>query len=156
VRTWASSIASCGFRLGETFWIDDGSSGWSLDPEKGWELELGEGLEGHIDGQELATLPAVGTTDVERRANRALVWIEQSQFAVDPTIAMLFLFFALEAILGNSSEGLKGPRLALRRAVLGAATADQFTHPTSTLLLYDVVRSNAVTARRSRPSRIPT
>lgn len=32
----------------------------------------------------------------------------------------VFLFFGLEAILGDRSEELKGESLALRRAVLGA------------------------------------
>ena len=57
---------------------------------------------------------------------------------------MLFLFFALEAILGDKSEDLKGRRLALRRAVLSHRMAGHFSLPYDTYLLYDKVRSTAV------------
>jgi Zn-dependent alcohol dehydrogenase len=50
-----------------------------------------------------------GRNDVERRANTALRWFEQAQLAGDPLMEVLFCFTALEAILGDTSEGLKAP-----------------------------------------------
>ncbi len=60
----------------------------------------------------ISTLPASGGTGVEQSANRALEWFERAQLATDPLIELLYLFFALEAILGDTSEGLKGEQLA--------------------------------------------
>ena len=57
---------------------------------------------------------------------------------------MLFLFFALESILGNKAEGLKAHSLALNRAMLGLIVDGGFAHPARTYLLYDEVRSAAV------------
>ena len=57
---------------------------------------------------------------------------------------LLYLFFALEAMLGDKSEGLKAPALAVRRAIRGLVTRDGFIHPARTYLLYDEVRSAAV------------
>jgi hypothetical protein len=57
---------------------------------------------------------------------------------------MLFLFFALESLLGDKSEGLKAAGLAFRRAMLSIATTERFAHPDRMLLLYDRVRSAAV------------
>jgi hypothetical protein len=56
----------------------------------------------------------------------------------------LFLFFALEGILGDKSEGLKAHGLAFRRAMLGIATRGQFVDPNRIFYLYDRVRSAAV------------
>ena len=57
---------------------------------------------------------------------------------------MLSLCYALETLLGDSDPGQKGPRLAVRRATLGAITSGQFQHPMEVILLYDEVRSSAV------------
>jgi hypothetical protein len=63
---------------------------------------------------------------------------------VDPISKLLYLFFALEAILGDKSEGLKGAGLAVRRALLGLLVNGGFSHPARTFVLYDNVRSAAV------------
>lgn len=132
------------FRLDESFWFEDGLGGWSLHPEKGWELDLHESLLPYATEPRIATLPAVPRNEIERRANRALVWIEQAQLVVDPLAGVLSLFYALETLLGDSEPGQKGPRLAVRRATLGAITSGQFQHPMEVILLYDEVRSSAV------------
>jgi DNA-binding transcriptional ArsR family regulator len=62
----------------------------------------------------------------------------------DPVNSLLFSFFALEAMLGNSAEGLKAHGLGYRRALLGRATRGSFPDPDSVYLLYDRVRSAAV------------
>jgi len=64
----------------------------------------------------------------------------------------LYLFFALEAILGDRSEGLKAPALAIRRALLGWLVTSGFSHPSRTFLLYDDLRSAAAVHGEAPPS----
>ena len=132
------------FRLGVGYWFSDTASGWQRRPEEGFPFELTEKLVHVALSPAIATLPPVGRTDVERCANLALGWFEQAQFAVDPLMRLLFLFFALEAILGNKAEGEKARGLAIRRAILGHKTGEGFSHPGRIYLLYDEVRSVAV------------
>lgn len=132
------------FRLGESHWFDDRRSGWSVQPDQGWELELHESLLEYATGPRIATLHFQARNDIERRASRALVWIEQFQLSVDPLIGVLSLFYALETLLGDRDGGQKGPRLSLRRATLGAIVRESFQHPIDVVVLYDEVRSRAV------------
>jgi hypothetical protein len=84
---------------------------------------------------ELATSPPIaelrehGSNEVERRASRALQWWERSFVATDPMIKIVFLFTALEAILGNNSEGIKSEDLAMHRAALSEALNEGFSTP---------------------------
>jgi hypothetical protein len=140
------------FRLGPVWWFDDTiRAGWTSPAEEGWELELDEALLGHASSQQISTLPAKPNNDVERRAERALEWFEKGQLAVDPIVKLLYLFSALEAILGDRSEKLKASALAVRRAMLGLLTSGGFAHPSRTYLLYDEVRSYAVHGEAPRP-----
>jgi hypothetical protein len=132
------------FQLGPSVWFDDDASGWTKAPGQGWELTLTDDLARVATSQPISSVPEVPTTDVERRAELALRWYDRAQLAIDPIDRLLYLFFALEAILGDKSEGLKAPALAVRRAMLGLLTTGHFTHPTRTFLLYDEVRSAAV------------
>lgn len=132
------------FRLGEAVWFDDRASGWRRRQEAGSVLELDDELLRQATSQEISTLPELPTNDLERRVDLALRWFERAQLAVDPMIELLYLFFALEAILGDKSESLKAPALAIRRATLGLLVSDGFMHPARTYLLYDEVRSTAV------------
>jgi hypothetical protein len=132
------------FRVGYVYWFEDTLAGWTTPPEEGWELELDDQLLTKARRVPVFRLPPNPRNEVERRALLALKWFEQSQLAVDPIMELLFGFSALEAILGNKSEGLKGNALALRRAVLGLRTRGHFRHPSSMFLLYDEVRSAAV------------
>jgi hypothetical protein len=132
------------FRLGEFAWFDNRINGWELHPERAWPVELNADLVELVASQAISTLTQVPNTDVERRANLALAWIERAQLAIDPMVELLYLFFALEAMLGDKAERLKGASLALRRATLGAVMRDQFRHPLQTFALYEEVRSAAV------------
>ncbi len=133
------------FRLGSVVWFDDSiRAGWTSPLDEGWELELDDGLLRHATSQEISALPDAPRNDVERRLELALEWFERGQLAVDPIVELLYLFFALEGILGDKSEGLKAPSLAVRRAMLGLLTSGRFVHPNRTYLLYDEVRSAAV------------
>jgi hypothetical protein len=132
------------FRLGVSYWFSDSASGWQSRDDAGLGFELNEAMLAVATSPTIATLPAAGRNDVERRANRALRWFEQAQLAMDPLMELLFLFFALEAILGNKAEGEKARGLAIRRAILAHKTTGSFTHPYRVYSLYDEVRSTAV------------
>ena len=133
------------FRLLHTYSFGPGLSGWQLDPEKPWDLELDERLLELAEGQTTWKLGGDQlASGVERRAQLALEWWEAANFETDTLRAMLFLFFALESLLGDKAEKLKGPALAFRRAMLSIATRGHFAHPNQNLLLYDKVRSAAV------------
>jgi hypothetical protein len=45
----------------------------------------------------------------------AVGWLDRAVFTSDPLVATLYRFFALEALLGDTSDGLKSGSLALRR-----------------------------------------
>jgi hypothetical protein len=64
---------------------------------------------------------------------------------------LLYLFFALEALLGDKREGLKAPALAFRRALLSGVTRGSFADPGRVYDLYDGVRSAAVHGEEPPP-----
>lgn len=132
------------FRLGSERWFDDEAWAVSSPLERASSLQLdARALEG-LSLHEFSRLPDAPKTDVERRVEHSLTWFEQSQLSVDPLHELLFLFFALEAILGDRHEGLKASKLAIRRAMLGLIVRGSFAHPARAYVLYDEVRSAAV------------
>ncbi len=141
------------FRLGESFWFSDGISGWQAEPAVGWDYEPGGEVLRRATSQPISALPLVGGNDLERHANLAVQWFEQAQLAIDPLMELLFVFFALEAILGKKSEKNKARGLALRRAVLSHKTTEHFAHPGRVYGLYEQVRSAAV--HGSEPPKVP-
>jgi hypothetical protein len=107
-------------------------------------LELDDQLITLAREQEVATVGASATNDIEKKAHIAMRWMERARFTADPLVALLFLFFALEALLGDKSEGLKAHALAFRHTILSHVATGGFTDPNRTLFLYDDVRSGAV------------
>ena len=97
-----------------------------------------------IEEHPVSRLEVKPKSDLARRVDLALRWMERAWLAGEPLIDLLYLFFALEALLGDRSEGLKGQRLAFRQAMLTAAVTGAFEHPNRTLFLYADVRSAAV------------
>jgi hypothetical protein len=81
---------------------------------------------------------------VDRRAALALNWLDRARLSADAQVAMLFDFFALEAILGFKSEEKKALGIAFRRTVLGHAVSGEFSAPEMVYFLYEEVRSSAV------------
>ncbi len=132
------------FKLGEHAWFSSTQAGWARHPDDPFGLELNSDLVEFALEQPYASLPAAPSNDVERRAHRALLWLDKAQLEMDPTTRVLFGFFALESILGDKSEGEKARSLAYRRAMLGATVSGHFTPPDRTFFLYDSVRSEAV------------
>jgi hypothetical protein len=132
------------FRLTRMYVFGDGSSGWQERAEAAYDLALNGGLLALATGQAVSGLPVEPRNALQRKADVALRWMERASFAAEPITALLFLFFALEALLGDTSEGLKAPVLAFRRAVLSHAVTEGFSDPGRTYWLYATVRSKAV------------
>ncbi len=132
------------FRLGTSYWFDGGGGGWSTRSDQIINVGLNEELIELATSTEIAKLPVEGGTSIEKAARRALQWFDDALLAIDPLKEMLYLFFALEAILGDKSDKPKGENLALRRALLSHKLEQGFTHPGSIYGLYDEVRSEAV------------
>jgi hypothetical protein len=131
-----------GRALGYSF--GDGLVGWALRSDARIDLRLDDELEALVDSQPISTLGAEPANDIERKALLALRWIERGALTGDRLESLLFYFFALEALLGDRSEGLKARGLAFRRAMLNVAIRGHFADPNRVLLLYDEVRSAAV------------
>lgn len=132
------------FRLGMSFASETGAFGWRAPLETPITLGLSDELVDLATRSPLAGLVAAPRNDLERHVQLALRWMERAWLATDPLVAMLYLFFALEALLGEKSEGLKAYSLAFRQMTLSAITTGHFTHPDTTYILYDRVRSGAV------------
>jgi hypothetical protein len=132
------------FVLGESVWFDDGASGWKGGKNASFNYAVDAQTVQNALSVPVAALPMTGGTDIETRASRALKWWERAHFAEDPLIELLFLFFALEAILGSDRVGPKARPLALRRAILAHRTKDHFAHPYRVYGLYRDVRNAAV------------
>lgn len=132
------------FQLGTTYAFDDNRSGRGTRADEAYELDLVDSLVAAITSQPVATVPEEPSTDIERKAKLALGWMERACLEGDPLVALLYLFFALEALLGKKSEGLKAHGLAFRQAMLSHIVNGNFPHPSETWFLYDKIRSAAV------------
>lgn len=132
------------FRLAPSYTFGEGLAGFGTPPEAVWSVDLDHELLQLATSQPLSKLAEHPETGVERRAQLALKWIENAYFATDRVTELLFLFFALESILGDKAEGLKGAGLAFRRAMLSTAVRGSFADPGRAFWLYEKVRSAAV------------
>lgn len=132
------------FTLGTTYVFEDGRGGWRVRADSSAGLGLDAKLMDLASGQAVTAVPSEPTTRVHRSADLALGWIERAQLTGDPLVALLFQFFALEAILGDESESQKAMPLAFRQALLDVDRTGGFSDPDRTWLLYDKVRSAAV------------
>lgn len=139
------------FRLGTSVWFEDGGSGWQVAADQGADLHLDDSMVALAAAQPVTSLPFEATTEIERRVDLALRWLEAGQLATERDIELLYLFFALETILGDRAEKLKGPNLALRRAMLGLITVGHFADPSRINVLYDRGRSLAVHGEHADP-----
>lgn len=74
----------------------------------------------------------------------ALDWFDRARRATDFVTRTLFDFFALEALLGDRSEGEKGLGITFRRTMLSVAVNERFSSPHALFFFYDQVRSGAV------------
>jgi hypothetical protein len=132
------------FRPGPHFAFDAQTSSWQRRPGDPWDLTVSEKLLEHIGLSPVWELPLSPRSDIEKRALRAVAWMERSRLSTDNLVSLLYLFIALEALLGDESEGLKADMLAFRQMALSHIDEGSFAHPNKTWALYDQVRSTAV------------
>ena len=63
----------------------------------------------------VAGLPPTATKkSINEKALLAVGWLDRAVLTPDPLVATLYRFFALEALLGDTSADLKNGLLALR------------------------------------------
>ena len=108
------------FRIGPGYAFDEQLTGWDRGEDAVYELTLA-GDSGLIADNPVMELAAEPGTDIERKALVALRWIDRAYLTEDQLVAVLYRFFALEALLGRKSEGLKAHGLAFRQMVLSHA-----------------------------------
>jgi hypothetical protein len=132
------------FHLGKSYAFDKDYSGWQAPEDTAFENALTDEMREVIEGQPLSKLPYEPQNDVEKKANLALKWMDRARLATEPLVSTLYLFFALEGLLGDRSERLKAHGLVFRRMVLGHAVSGRFSNPLQLYYLYDEVRSYAV------------
>lgn len=131
------------FHLGS--WMAFESGGWGGGSTRSpFELELGRGELDRALAQPLGRLLDPEDREIDRKALIALEWLERSLMTPDAVIATLYAFFALEAIVGDKSEGKKAKNVAFMMTMLGHAAEGHFKAPWVIEGLYEEVRSTAV------------
>jgi len=131
------------FRLGIGYAFDERLTGWNRRDDEAYGLTLAEDV-GDLLSHPAMAVPAEPRNDVERKAALAMRWMERACLGGDELIALLYRFFALEALLGDKSEGLKAHGLAFREMMLSHIISGGFHHPNRTFFFYDQIRSAAV------------
>ena len=137
------------FRLGTSYAFADGGGGWQMHDDVAYPLELPPDLTPILAAPVAGLPPTAAKKSINEKALLAVEWLDRAVFTSDPLVATLFRFFALEALLGDTSDGLKNGPLALRQMTLSRIATGYFRHPDDTFLPYDEVRSYR-RARRSR------
>jgi len=132
------------FRPATSYAFTNGVFGWADGQDAAYDLTLTPEVLGALERRGIWGMPPVPQTDVQKKADLAVRWMERARFATEPLVALLYLFYALEALLGDKSERLKADGLAFRQLVLSHVVTGGFRHPNTTWLLYDQVRSAAV------------
>ncbi len=133
------------FRLGTTYAFDSGdTAGIYTREDVAYGLDAIQYLADLAAAQPIAAAPAKPVTDIDRRIDVAMRWMERATFEPDRLLGILFLFFALESIIGEKSGELKAGALSFRQMMLSHLVDDNFTNPITTFDLYQVTRSDAV------------
>ena len=132
------------FRIGIGYAFDDRLHGWNRRDDEAYELTLTEQMCKELLSHPAMSVPISERSDIEEKAALAMGWMERACLTGDNLIAMLYRFFALEALLGDKSEGLKAHGLAFREMMLSHAIEGGFRHPNATFFYYDQIRSVAV------------
>ncbi len=141
------------FRIGIGYAFDARFSGWNRRDDEAYELELTQGEAEKLLSHPAMSISAPPRTDVEAKAALAMEWMERACLTGDSLVAMLYRCFALEALLGDKSEGLKAPGLAFRQMMLSHLIEGGFRHPNATFFYYDQIRSVAV--HGGQPPEVP-
>jgi hypothetical protein len=135
------------FVLGPGYAFTERHVGWARRADVAYPLTLNPATLAELVASDLWSIPEHPATDVDKKAVTAAGWIEQAIVTANRLNGLLFLFFALEALLGDHAQGLKADMIAFRQALLAHIVRGQFPHPNSTWHLYANVRSYAVHGR---------
>jgi hypothetical protein len=138
------------FRLGIGYSFDERLTGWNRRDDEAYDVTLADDVSDLLSHPVMA-VPDPPCTDVERKAALAMRWMERACLTGDELIALLYRFFALEALLGDKSEGLKAHGLAFREMMLSHIVSGGFRHPNMTFFFYDEIRSAAVHGEEAPP-----
>jgi hypothetical protein len=106
------------------------------------DLTLREDLIDRFDEDRLS-LKSVGP-GIRKKLRISYGWLDRARATDDMPVRALFLFFALEAILGDKSAGRKSLRLAFIEALLSHVEEGSFRSPNKLHFMYDKLRSDAV------------
>src|SRR6266536_441896 len=131
------------FRLGIGYSFDERLTGWNRRDDEAYDVTLADDVSDLLSHPVMA-VPEPPCSDVERKAALAMRWMERACLTGDELIALLYRFFALDALLGDKSEGLKAHGLAFREMMLSHIISGGFHHPNRTFFFYDQIRSAAV------------
>jgi hypothetical protein len=132
------------FTLAESYAFNDTASGWASSPDVAYDVAYSGELVDIASKSPLAVLTEEPDSDILKKADLATQWMERAWLTGDRLVALLYLFFALESLLGDKSEGLKAQGIAFRQMLLSHIADGQFRHPNECFLLYEKVRSAAV------------
>jgi hypothetical protein len=143
-QTYALNSEQLRFRLGTSYAFAGAGGGWQVHDDVAYPLELVSDLTSILATAVVGLPPTAAKKSINEKALLAVGWLDRAVFTSDPLVATLYRFFALEALLGDSSDGLKNGPLALRQMTLSAIATGHFRHPDDTFLAYKEVRSFAV------------
>lgn len=132
------------FRIGEVYVFREGGMGWALAEDAAIEATLSADLEEILTNQPLVSLRSGEESKGRRQALTALQWLDRARLATEEVVRTLYNFFAMEALLGDPSEGEKGLSLTFRRTILALAVSGHFSDPLRLFFMYDQIRSTAV------------
>jgi hypothetical protein len=133
------------FRLGDTYVIASNRVGWQQRDDIAYMAPLNREVLDRVMDRAVAQVPvAPQKKGLMKQAQLALDWINRSLVTSEPLIALLWQFFALEAMLGDTAEGRKSHQLAFRRTMLGHLVDGGWPAPESIYDQYDKIRSAAV------------
>jgi hypothetical protein len=132
------------FRLGTSYAFADHGGGWQRHTDSAYPLELSTDWTSVLATAVVSLPPTATRRSINEKALIAVGWLDRAVFTPDPLVATLYRFFALEALLGDTAEGLKNGPLALRQMILSRIATGAFRHPDDTFLAYKEVRSSAV------------
>jgi hypothetical protein len=132
------------FRIGIGYAFDARLRGWDRRDDEAYELRLTEQEAKDLPSHHALSIPILPRSDIEAKAALAMGWMERACLTGDNLVATLYRFFALEALLGDKSEGRKAHGLAFREMMLSYVIEGGFRHPNATFFYYDQIRSVAV------------
>jgi hypothetical protein len=132
------------FRLGEAYFFAGKQLGWQQRDNVAYATPMNREMFDQIMTKAVMQVPAEPTNDLQKHALLAVGWINRGLVEADPLVGMLFMFFALEAMLGDEAEGQKSRGLAFRRAMLGHLVNERWPSPELIHYQYTEIRSTTV------------